>query len=165
MVLGREGTLGVKRVYPAAPLPAVGGVVFHENEVLLVQRGKPPADRVWTLPGGMVELGEGVGDALRRELREECHLDVVPRVVLGVFEPIVRDADGKVRYHYVVVDLLAELAGPADALYRGDDARAARWVPLDQLDAYGVPAAARQIIDRGVAVVAGNNFGCPLLNP
>ena len=157
--------MSVKRIYPIAPLPAVGGVVFHEKKVLLVQRGKPPADRVWTLPGGMVELGECVGDALRRELREECHLDVVPLVVLGVFEPIVQDDAGRIRYHYVVVDLLAELVGQAEALGRGDDARSARWVPLDQLDAYGVPAAARQIIDRGVAVAAGNNAGCPVLSP
>ncbi len=157
--------MAVKRIYPEAPLVGVGGMVLHQGNVLLVQRGKPPAEHIWTLPGGMVELGESIADALQREVYEECHLLVAAQKVLGVFEMVDKDKEGRIRYHYVVIDMLAKLRSPATELRNGDDAHAARWVPLEQLDDYRVPSKAQAIIGRGVAASAGNNVGCPLLDP
>ena len=85
----------------------MGAVVWNGQHVLLERRGQPPAQGSWSLPGGLIDIGETAEDAIRREVREECGIEVTVGPVLGFFEPIQRDADGRVRYHYVVVDFLA----------------------------------------------------------
>ena len=99
----------------------VGAVVWRGGEVLLERRGQPPAQGSWSLPGGLVDVGETLEQAVRREVREECSIEVEVGPLLGVFEPIVRDDDGRIRYHYVVIDYLARYVGGdvADRRRRG----------------------------------------------
>ena len=140
-----------ERMYPARPLVGVGAVVWDGSRVLLERRGQPPAQGSWSLPGGLIDVGETAEEAVRREVREECGIDVTVGPVLGIFEPIVRDADSRVRYHYVVVDYLAyhRAGGPVQA---GDDAAALEWVAPADLDAYALLPATRQMIERALAV-------------
>lgn len=135
-----------ERLYPKRPMVGVGAVVWRDGAVLLERRGQPPAQGSWSLPGGLVEVGERLEEAVRREVREECGIDVTVGPVLGVFEPILRDDDGRIRYHYVVVDYLATYAG-GDAVV-GDDAAELCWVAADELDVYPLLSAARDMIER-----------------
>ena len=114
------------RSYPTAPVPAVGAVVLHDGAVLLVRRGKAPARGVWAVPGGRVELGETLAQAAEREVREETGVSVRAGEPVWSFDSVIRDEEGRVSYHYVIVDLLADyLSGEPRA---SDDALEARWV-------------------------------------
>jgi ADP-ribose pyrophosphatase len=125
-----------KSEYPEVPRVAVGGVVIREDRVLLVLRGNPPADGQWSIPGGRVRLGESLQKAVERELREETGVVVRGGDPVYVFDSVVKDADGKVRFHYVIVDLQAEyVAGEPTP---GDDAREARWVRAEELEPLNV---------------------------
>lgn len=136
----------MQRQYPAAPLVSVGVVVKDERRVLLVKRGQEPGKGRWSLPGGVVELGETLRQAARREVREECGLEVEPGPVVDIFEPILSDEEGKIRYHYVVIDLLARYQG--GRLTIGSDILDARWVTLDELADFDVTEKAAQLIRR-----------------
>lgn len=117
-------------LYPDAPRAAVGAVVMRGNRVLVVERGKPPAEGVWALPGGSVELGETLAEATEREVLEETSVVVRAGAVVHAFDAVVRDDDGRVRYHYVIVDLACEyVSGEAVA---GDDVRDARFVTREE---------------------------------
>jgi ADP-ribose pyrophosphatase YjhB (NUDIX family) len=119
------------REYPAAPLLGVGAIVVDGPRVLLVQRGHPPAVGKWTIPGGLVDVGEPVEAAVRREVGEECGLAVRLHGLVGFVDRIIRDAAGRVQYHYVLLDFLATPeSGTACA---GSDARAVRWTTLGEL--------------------------------
>jgi 8-oxo-dGTP diphosphatase len=124
-----------RRQYPDAPLVGVGVAVFDATgQVLLVQRGRPPRQGQWGLPGGLIDLGETLVAAAQREVYEECAIEIEVGELVTAFEPIVRDDAGVVEYHYVVLDYWARyLRGSATAQ---DDAAALAWVALDQLDAY-----------------------------
>jgi len=116
----------------------VGAVVFHKGRVLLVRRGKPPAEDCWAIPGGRVELGESLQAAAEREIREETGVRIRAGEPIWVFDAIVRDPDGRVRFHYVIVDLGAEyISGEPVAM---DDAREARWVAAHELGGLRVNA-------------------------
>lgn len=122
------------REYPETPVVGVGVVVWRGDQVLLIRRGQPPRQDEWSLPGGRQELGETVAEAARREVHEETGLAVAVRDVVAVVDLIDRDADDRVRFHYTLIDLLAEWrAGEAVA---ADDAAAIAWTTLDQLDQY-----------------------------
>lgn len=109
--------------YPDRPRVAVGAVLLHQGRVLVVERGQAPAEGVWALPGGSVELGETMAEAVEREVLEETGLVVRAGPVVHAFDAVVRDDDGRVRFHYVVVDLVCEyLRG--DVLAGGDATRA-----------------------------------------
>lgn len=115
----------MQREFPIAPLVGVGAVVVQEGRVLLVQRGTEPMKGHWTLPGGLVELGESLTDAVIREVGEETGLLVKPVELVELLDRIYRE-DDKVRYHYVIADYLCEVAG--GALNAASDAAAVRWV-------------------------------------
>lgn len=119
------------REYPDAPRVAVGAVVLHEGKVLLVERGNPPAQGVWAIPGGSVELGETMAEAAERELLEETGLVVRAREIVLTFDAVVRDDEGRVRFHYVIVDMMADYVSGEVAA--GGDARDARWVGRDEI--------------------------------
>ncbi|MFI4987704.1 MAG: NUDIX hydrolase [Alphaproteobacteria bacterium] len=124
------------RSYPERPFVGVGALVFRGEEVLLVKRGTPPRLGQWSIPGGIQQLGESVAEAALREVREEAGIAVEIKEVIAVVDAITRDAEGRVRYHYTLIDVLAEWqAGEAVA---GDDAAAVAWVPLDGLETYGL---------------------------
>ncbi len=113
------------RRYPKWPIVGVGGILLRNDSVLLVERGRQPLAGYWSLPGGALEVGERLEDAVRRELREETGLDVKPLAIAGVFERVLRDAEGRPEYHYVLIDYLCTVTG--GELRAADDARRAAW--------------------------------------
>ncbi len=124
----------VAREYPPRPLVGIGVVVWRGPEVLLIQRGKAPRSGQWSLPGGAQKLGETVAEGGRREVMEEAGVEVEITGLLDVIDSIQPDGDGRIRYHYTLVDLAAEWqAGEPRA---GGDAAAARFVDADDLAAY-----------------------------
>jgi len=137
----------IKRHYPEAPILGVGAIVFDDaGRVLLIQRGKPPRAGQWSIPGGMVELGEKLLDAVQREVKEECSIDIEIGDVVLIYEPIFHDAEGKIEFHYVLVDYWARhSSGEAVA---NDDALAVAWVALDDLPEYHLPQATFDVIHK-----------------
>ena len=120
--------------YPNRPLVGVGIVVFKDDRVLLVRRGKAPREGSWSLPGGRQRLGETLRETARREVREETGCDVAVTALLDALDSITRDDGGAIAYHYTLVDFLAEWrAGPARA---GGDATEAVWADPGDLAPY-----------------------------
>lgn len=119
------------RPHPEAPVCAVGAIVFRENSVLLVQRGQPPSQGQWSIPGGTVRLGETLEAAVMRELREETGLEVRPIQVGKVVDRIFRDTEGKVLYHYVIVDYICEASSGEPRA--ASDAAAAMYFEIGHL--------------------------------
>ncbi len=139
----------MSREYPNQPVVGVAAVVLRGAQVLLVRRGREPAKGTWGLPGGVLELGETLIEGVRREVMEECAVEIEVGPVVGVFEPMQRDPDGRLRYHYVVIDLLARhLAGEPQA---SDDADDAQWIGLDQIDNLPMQPETRTIIRQAAA--------------
>ena len=130
--------------YPDHARVAVGAIVFKSNKVLLVRRGKPPAENQWAIPGGRVEVGETLQEAAEREILEETGVAIRALEPVYTFDVIDRDVDGRVRFHYVIVDLTADyISGKPRA---GDDASAARWVSSEELASMKVSAKTRQLL-------------------
>ncbi len=115
----------LQREFPQAPLVAVGAVVVHENRVLLVQRGSEPLKGHWTLPGGMLEVGETLAAGVAREVREETGLEVETVELVEILDRIYREGE-RIRYHYVIADYLCRVMG--GELRAASDAAAVRWV-------------------------------------
>jgi 8-oxo-dGTP diphosphatase len=119
------------RHYPPRPVLGVGALIIredktlHENKILLVERGREPLKGYWSLPGGAVETGERLEDAMRREVREETGLEVEVLCLLEIFERIMPDAAGQPEYHYVLIDYLCRPAG--GTLAAADDASQVAW--------------------------------------
>jgi ADP-ribose pyrophosphatase YjhB (NUDIX family) len=134
------------REYPAFPIPGVGIVCFKGDAVLLVRRGKEPRRGEWSIPGGAVEVDETTRDAAVREFGEECGGSIALRDLVDVVDLISRDDDGRVKYHYVLIDFWAEWLG--GELKASDDVMDARWVPPGELDAYGLPDWTRGVIEK-----------------
>jgi ADP-ribose pyrophosphatase YjhB (NUDIX family) len=135
----------MSRAYPARPIIGVGVVVWHGDRVLLVQRGRPPRQGQWSLPGGAQQLGESLAEAARREVLEETGLTVDLGDVIATVDSIERDPQGRVRYHYTLIDFIAEAHGAE--LVPGDDAADARWFELHQIDALGLWSETLRIIE------------------
>lgn len=132
--------------YPDRPRVAVGAVVFHDERILLVQRGQPPAEGCWAIPGGSVEIGESLQQAARREILEETGVSIRAREPVFTFDIIEKDADGNVRFHYVVVDVMADyLEG---TLRPGGDAADARWVSSGELSRLRVSPATLDLLKK-----------------
>ena len=122
-------------------------MILDGDRVLLVQRGQEPLKGEWSLPGGMVELGETLEAALAREVREESGLDVVVGPVVEVLDSIRRDGGGRTEYHYVIIDYACYVrSGTTTAATRGSDADDVRWVPLNELEQYRVTTTAIEVI-------------------
>jgi 8-oxo-dGTP diphosphatase len=115
----------MKREYPDSPLVGVGAIIIDEGRVLLVKRGHPPLAGEWSIPGGVLEVGETLRQAAVREAREETCLSVETADLLGVYDRVLRDDAERTRYHYVLVDFLCRrVAGEARA---AGDADQVRW--------------------------------------
>jgi len=128
---------------PGQPRVGVGAVLIHEGRVLLIRRGKEPLRGRWVVPGGTVELGETLEQALVREIEEETGLHVRPREVVAVFDRIMGE-DGRVDYHYVIIDYLCDyVGGEARA---GSDAEAVALVAREDLPAYDLPEKALEVV-------------------
>jgi len=122
----------------------VGAVVFKENKVLLVLRGKPPAEKQWAIPGGCVELGETLQEAAEREITEETGIVIQAKKPIYTFDVIERDENGHIRFHYVIVDLAADYV--SGELKAGDDAVDVSWVSRKDLNNRNVSAATRKLL-------------------
>ena len=134
----------MQREYPAQPIVAVGAAVCHRGRVLIVRRGRAPSKGVWTVPGGAVDLGETMAQAAAREVKEECDVEIEVGEVVGTLDNIIRDEQGRVRYHYAIVDFAARYV--SGDLNPNDELMCATWITPDQFDDYGVPAKARQVL-------------------
>jgi len=139
----------MKREYPDQPIVGVGTIILEGDRVLLVRRSRPPAMGQWAFPGGVVELGEAVRDAARREALEETGLEVSVGEVGAVIDRLVRDDQGRLQYHYVLIDFLAHPTG--GVLGAGDDAAEVRWVGRAELETLDVTPAVREIVSRLLA--------------
>ena len=128
----------------------VGAVVLDAGRVLLVERGQEPQKGLWSLPGGVLELGERLADGLRREIREETGLEIRVLELVEVFERILPDGEGRPEYHYVLIDYLCEKAG--GELRPGDDVSRAAWVDLERLGEYRITAGTPAVIERAAAM-------------
>ena len=144
----------MSREYPSHPRVGVAAVVLRDNQVLLVQRGREPGKGSWGLPGGMLELGETLVEGARREVLEECGVEIEVGPLVAVFEPMERDEDGRLRFHYVVVDYLARyITGEPRA---DDDADDARWVDLGALERLPMHKETREVIWKAVEMATHN---------
>lgn len=134
-----------KREYPRHPIVGVGGVVIRGNRVLLIRRGREPLKGEWSIPGGMLELGESLADGVKREVQEETGLRVRPIEALVVLDRVEKNGE-RVRYHYVIVDYVCRSTG--GRLKSGSDVLDARWVEREELSRYRItPKAATVIAD------------------
>jgi ADP-ribose pyrophosphatase YjhB (NUDIX family) len=134
------------------PVLAVAGVVLAGDQVLLVRRGTEPAKGIWSLPGGAVELGEELAQACGREIKEETGLEVEVGPLVEVVQRVVKDEQGRVEYHYVILDYLCTAtAAPPRA---GDDACDARWVELAALSQAGLTADTERVVIKAASMRA-----------
>ncbi len=143
----------MKREYPESPLVGVGAVIVDhgtdENHVLLIRRGTAPLLGEWSLPGGVLECGETLREAAAREAHEETGLLVEPSEMLGVYERVIRGEDGRVRYHYVLIDFLCRPVG--GKLKAGSDAADVRWFTREELPALNLANDANDVVRKGLA--------------
>ena len=142
----------MKRDYPDRPIVGVGAVIIHQQRVLLVKRGSPPLLGEWSLPGGVVELGETLRTAAEREALEETGLVVKAGEVLEVLDRILPGKDGAPQYHYVLIDFLCSVHG--GELHAGGDAADACWASVDELAPYKLEQPAIEVIQK--AFLAAN---------
>ena len=130
--------------YPSKPTVAVGAVVFHQHRVLLVKRKKAPSRGIWAIPGGRVELGETLQQAAEREILEETGVTIHAGNPIFSFDTIERDPDGRIRYHYVITDVLGDyISGEPVA---DDDAVDARWISAGEIAELTVSKVTRELL-------------------
>ena len=138
----------MSREYPKHPLIGVGVMIFRGPELLLIRRAKAPRRGQWSLPGGLQELGETVFDCARREVREECGIDIAPLAVIDIVDAITPDDAGRARFHYTLIEVLAEWrSGEPRA---GDDAMDVAWHDPAKVGDLGMWPETTRIIARGV---------------
>jgi len=139
----------MKREYPEVPFVGVGAVIVQDGRVLLIQRGQPPLLGEWSLPGGVLECGETLREATVREAREETGLVVETVDMLGVYERVIRNDEGRVRYHYVLIDFLCRpIAGDLKA---GSDAADVQWFTRNEIPALNLAFDANDVVMKGLA--------------
>lgn len=134
------------REYPQRPVVAVGGVVIENRKALLIRRAKEPRLGEWSIPGGGVETGETLRDALRREIREETGIAVRVGEILEVLDRILPDSEGRVQYHYVLVDFVCSPEG--GELQPASDVSEARWVAREELSQFGLRPDTLRVIEK-----------------
>ena len=143
----------MKREYPDAPMVGVGAVIVDQGRVVLVKRAHLPMVGEWSIPGGAVELGETVREAMIREAREETGLDVQPMALLGVIDRVIRDENKSVLYHYVLVDYYCRPIG--GELCAGSDCDGARWFSLGEVAKLPLPNDTAEVVRMGFEKASG----------
>jgi 8-oxo-dGTP diphosphatase len=134
--IGSPEVILMKREYPQRPIVAVGGIIFHEDTVLLVKRNREPAMGQWSLPGGAVELGERLEEALKREIREEVSIKIEIGGLVRLLDRVLHDKKGEVRFHYVIADYWGwRVSGQPHA---ASDVSEARFVSLKEARKLGI---------------------------
>ena len=136
----------MKREFPELPLVGVGAIIIEDSRVLLVKRAHPPLQAQWSIPGGVLEVGELIREAAVREAREETGLIVEPADLLGVYDRVLR-AEQRVQYHYVLIDFLCRRVG--GELAAADDAAEVRWFTREELPALKLAEDTQDVIRKG----------------
>ncbi len=131
----------MKRLYPDQPVVGIGAVIIKEGEIALIKRGNEPSKGKWTIPGGLVELGENLEAAVIRETKEEVCLDVENPQLIDVVDNIDLDEQGKVKYHYIIIDYLVHVK--SGNIQAASDAEELRWVPFVEVESYNLTASFR----------------------
>jgi len=138
----------MSREYPDKPFIGVGAVIVQNHRALLIRRGQPPLLGEWSLPGGVLECGETLREATIREVCEETGIGVEVSEMLGVYERIIRSDDGRVRYHYVLIDYLCHPV--AGELKAGSDAVDAGWFTREELPELKLAYDANDVVLKGL---------------
>jgi len=138
----------LRREYPRQPIVGVGALIIHDGRLVLVKRGVEPSRGRWSIPGGAVELGEGVREAVLREAREECGLDIeiLNERPMDAVDNISRDEEGGLRYHYVLLQFLTRPRG--GKLTPGSDVLDAKWVPLEEVETFDLTESFRSFFKK-----------------
>lgn len=142
----KERGMAMERRYPGRPFAGVGAIIFREDTVLLVRRGSNPSRGQWSIPGGLVELGESLEAAVRREVMEEVGLRVRVIDLVAALDRVIRDEEGRIEYHYILLDFLCE-AADGDPL-AATDADDCLFVPLDELASRDLTRGTEKVIRR-----------------
>ena len=137
------------RRYPTRPFLGVGALIFEAGKLLIVERGKDPLKGYWSLPGGIVEVGEKLEDAIRREVREETGLEVEPASIFEIFERIIPDSNGRPEYHYVLIDYLCHVSG--GTLQAASDVSNAAWAAEQDLANFRLTEGTLAVVERAFA--------------
>ena len=137
----------MQREFPETPLVGVGAIIIEDSRVLLVKRAHPPLQAQWSIPGGVLEVGELVREAAIREAREETGLIVETAELLGVYDRVLRHAEGRVQYHYVLIDFLCRRTG--GELRAASDAAEVRWFTREELPALHLAEDTKDVIRKG----------------
>ena len=138
----------MKKEYPKHPIVGVGAIIKQNGKILIVRRGSEPGKGKWSVPGGLVELGETVKQTVVREVKEECGLDVEVDKLIDVVDSMTFDENGKLKYHFVILDFFVKLKG--GELKPGDDAKEALWVPLEEVEKYDLTRTFRDFLKRNM---------------
>lgn len=134
------------RLYPDKPIVGIGAIIVHNGKMLLEKRKNDPGKGRWSVPGGVVELGENVTQTVIREVKEETGLDVAEPEHIDVVDQITRDENGRIKYHFVIIDYLVNLKG--GTLNAASDADALQWVSLDDVEKYDLTSTFRAFFER-----------------
>jgi ADP-ribose pyrophosphatase YjhB (NUDIX family) len=138
----------MQREYPERPFVGVGAIIVEDGRVALIRRGRPPLLGEWSIPGGALELGETLREAAVREAFEETGLTVEARELLGVFDRVMKDDEGRVLYHYVLVDFLC--CRTSGELSAAGDALDAKWFTPEEIDGLGLAKDTAEVIRQGL---------------
>jgi ADP-ribose pyrophosphatase YjhB (NUDIX family) len=142
----------MQREFPEAPLVGVGAIIIDGDRVVLVKRAHPPLQAEWSIPGGVLEIGELVREAAIREAHEETGLTIEPGELLGVYDRILRNPENRVQYHYVLIDFLCRRV--AGDLAAASDAAEVRWFTREELPALKLAEDTLEVILKGWAKLA-----------
>jgi 8-oxo-dGTP diphosphatase len=137
----------MQREFPELPLVGVGAIIIENSRVLLIKRAHPPLQAQWSIPGGVLEVGELVRDAAIREASEETGLIVEPADLLGVYDRVLRNPEQRVQYHYVLIDFLCRRVG--GELQAASDAAEVRWFTREELPALNLAEDTLDVIRKG----------------
>jgi 8-oxo-dGTP diphosphatase len=138
------------RKYPIQPVPSVHTAVFRNNQVLVVKRANEPSKGRWSLPGGVVELGEKLWDAARRELLEESEVECNIEGLVDIVDNIIPDSEGRIQYHYLVIYLFGSYIGGIPT--PGSDASDVAWITYEEFPDLDMNPGVKQVLPKAFSL-------------